>query len=196
MTEIVVDALVSLLLAAAGYASTNVDNLLLVGAISAGHPDRRAVTRGYIAASAAVLAVSLAFMFLSLVVSPHTIGYLGLLPIALGLRMLLLSMDDRDNGPGKAPAAMSIATVLFANSSDSIAVFGSLIAESEKHVIIALVAGFVLASVAWLALIRRVSSRLLHGSRVQSIATRIMPFVMIAIGIYILLDSRTDTLQA
>jgi cadmium resistance protein CadD (predicted permease) len=195
MTEVVLDSLMALLLAAAGYVSTNVDNLLLMGTIAAGHPDQRAVTRGYIAASTAVLAASVAFIFLTLVLTPDTLGYLGLLPIALGLRMLLGSGDELGRGPGKAPTAMSIAAVLFANSSDSIAVFGSLIAESEKHVVIALVVGFVLASIAWLALIRQVSSRYLQSSRVQSLATRAMPCVMIAIGIYILLDSTTDTLQ-
>lgn len=195
MTEIILDSITALILAAVGYVSTNVDNLVLMGTISAGHPDQRAVTNGYIAASVAVLVASVAFIFLSLLIAPNLIGYLGLLPIALGLRMLLGSGGDPTSGSGKAPAAMSIAAVLFANSSDTIAVFGSLIAESERHVIVALLVGFVLASIAWLALIRRASNRLLSSSRVQSMAMRVMPFVMIAIGIYILLDSGTDTLQ-
>ena len=195
MTEVVLDPLVALLLATAGYASTNVDNLFLMGTISAGHPDQRAVTVGYVAASAAVLVASAAFIFLSLVLAPNLLGYLGFLPMALGIRMLLTRSDEPEPGAGQAPAAAGIAAILFANSSDTIAVFGSLIAESERHVIVALVVGFVLASVAWLLLIRRLSSRFLHNSQVQSIAMRLMPFVMIAIGIYILIDSGTDTLQ-
>lgn len=192
MTELVTDGATALLLAFAAYASTNFDNLVLMATIKAGAPDQRAVTRGYIIATAAVLCVSLTFVFLSLVVAPHILGYLGIIPVLFGTKMLLNGGEALKTDSAAGPAASAIAMLLFANSTDTMAVFGSLVAESENHVVVTLATGFVIAAMVWLRLIRTVSSRVLKGTRAQSLASRLMPFVMIAIGIYILIDSGTD----
>lgn len=195
MLELVTDSATALLLAFAAYASTNFDNLLLMGTMTASAPDPRVVARGYVLAAAAVLLVSLLFVFLSFVVAPHVLGYLGIVPILFGLRMLFGSDAAPDAATATGPAAPAVAALLFANSSDTVAVFGSLIAESENHVVVALALGFVLAAAVWLRLIHSLSRRLLAGSRAQSLVARLMPFVMIAIGIYILVDSGTDLQQ-
>lgn len=175
-----------------GYSSTNVDNLLVLGTLAATRSNRHRVINGFVVASVVVFCLSVVFVALSYVVPPSLLAYLGIVPIAFGLRMLANSGPVDSDRLADLPGAGTVATALIANSSDTIAVFAPLFAESELHVVAALAAGFFIAAFAWLAVIVRLADRLVNAERLHRIALRLTPLIMIAVGIYIIMNTGTD----
>ena len=90
--------------------------------------------------------------------------------------------------------ALPIAVLLLSNSSDTIATFGPLLSESEPVVQAAMLAGFMLAAAAFGLLVLKLAAHLSKATALSRIAAKLSPLAMIAIGIYILLDTTTDTL--
>ena len=82
-------------LAILAYAATNIDNLLILTGLSLAGADSRAITRGFVTASIVILIVIVSFMALEYIVPPSALGYLGVIPIVVGTRMLLTSSQDQ-----------------------------------------------------------------------------------------------------
>lgn len=193
-TEIWQDSIAGLFLGIVVYASTNIDNLLMVGSIAASGSGRAGVARGWLVSAAAVLGLSIVFSVAAGAIPPRTLGWMGLVPLLLGIRLLVRG-GDSDNGHSLAHAGtIPIAALLLANSSDTIATFGPLLAESEPVAQLAMLVGFVLASTTLGLLVMKIAARLHKATALARLAAKLSPLVMIAIGIYILLDTTTDTL--
>ncbi len=187
-----IDIASALLLIIGAYAATNFDNLLVLGTITAAHPQRRSVISGFLLASVLVLVVCLCFTAFTLILPVGALGYLGVLPIVLGMRVLLQSVPETDQAAVAAPSTWAIAVLLLSNSVDTMLVFGPLIAESEPGVIIVIVAGFVVAVGAWLGLILKLSRRLRRFGKPGRVMHYLPGLIMVGIGVYILLDTGTD----
>ena len=191
--EIWQDAIAGLVLGIVAYASTNLDNVLLVSSAAASGSRRRAVVRGWVIAATAVFGLSIALSAVAGAIPPRTLGWLGLLPLLLGIRLLAVGGKDTDEGATAAAGTMPVAALLLSNSSDTIATFGPLLAESEPVAQLAMLAGFVAAAAALIVLVMKLAAHLDQASGLARIAAKLSPLVMIAIGIYILLDTTTDT---
>jgi cadmium resistance protein CadD (predicted permease) len=129
------------------------------------------------------------------------VGYLGLVPIALGVHELyrLYAPNSREpTGPEpNAPPipALGVAGVMLANSADSLSALVPLFAET-RDALLPLIALVVLAASAigcWLA--RWISSHERLGPLIRRMAPRLVPFVLIGVGLYVLSDTGTDTLR-
>lgn len=191
MPEPLLDVATGFLLAVTAYVSTNLDNLVLLASIAASQQARGPLLRGYAASSLIVLVLSGSFALLSLFLHPDHLGYAGLVPIALGLRMLLRPARDVAAGPAGA-SAQAIAVMLTANSTDTVATFGPLYAESEPLVVGTVILGFVLVSLLWGFLAVRVGARIGRSATIRRLAGKLTPLMMIAVGIYVLVDTGTD----
>jgi cadmium resistance protein CadD (predicted permease) len=191
--EIWQDAIAGLVLGVVAYASTNLDNVLLVSSAAASGSRRGDVVRGWIIAATAVFGLSIALSAVAGAIPPRTLGWLGLLPLLLGIRLLAGGGNETDEGATAAAGTMPVAMLLLSNSSDTIATFGPLLAESEPVAQLAMLAGFVAAAAALIVLLMKLAAHLDPASRLARIAAKLSPLVMIAIGIYILLDTTTDT---
>jgi cadmium resistance protein CadD (predicted permease) len=192
MPEILQDILTALLLAPVAYVSTNVDNLLVLGALAQGSCAEKTIRGGFIIASAAVLFLSLSFVVLGYFVPPSAIGYLGVVPIALGVRQLLANVLDASTHTYDGVTIPAVSMVLIANSSDTIAVFGPLFAESQLAVLITLAAGFVVAASGWLLLALQVHMSIGRSATLATLSRRASPIIMIGIGSYVLMNTGTD----
>lgn len=186
------DVVTTLLLASLAYAATNVDNLLIMATLAAGRASRAAVISGFVLASFAVLLISSLATFIEDLVPAAALGYLGFVPISIGVYLLLFSGSSDDNATSRAATWPAIAGLLLANSSDTIFALGPLFAESEDSARIGLTAGFVLVTAVWLALILNVSSRVAASATLSRLGHWLAPWMMILIGLYILSDSATD----
>ena len=189
----VVDFLVAVLaMAPVAYLSTNIDNLTILLAIRASGAPQRPLVTGFMAAVVVLLLVASVGAYAGQVIPLGMLRYLGLVPVALGLR-LLLSPTPAD-GLAKQPQQgwLAIALLFLANSVDSMLVVGALIAESEAAAHAGLLFGYALTAVGtvvasgWLLGHERVANRVARAG------SRLAPALMIAIGLYIFWDSPTD----
>ena len=192
MTELWQDVLTALFLAFVTYASTNLDNLLLLSGLAAGQADRRPIVFGFASATLITAVAAVAFVLLPYLLAPGVIRYLGLVPIALGARILLSRPADGGKLEPGTLKPTGVALVLLANSTDTIASFGPLFAESEKVVVAGLLVGLTIMAALWLMLILRLSGGSVLGSKGANRLQRLTPFIMIAVGLYILADTGTD----
>lgn len=131
---------------AVGFAATNVDSLMLLVSLLSGHETRRRnVFVGYGLSVLVVLAMAWFAAQIGDWIPPRATNFLGLVPIAMGLRELItqLRASGGDPTPRAGPESTSaVALLMLSISSDNFGVFIPLFAETPKsldHVI--LVAG-------------------------------------------------------
>ena len=182
--------------AAIAFVSTNIDNLLVLTALLAASPMRTLpVLAGYGAASLFVVAVAWLAAGLGDLLDTRYVGLLGLVPVALGLRGLSVVIRGQADSTTYHPTsagAWSTATVIVPLSGDSIAVYLPLIADThaalQGAVVITLLTGTIVLAAAARSLVARPSVQ----SRIGRLGERIMPWLMIAVGVHVLADTPTD----
>lgn len=121
--------------AAGLFAVTNIDDILVLAlffAQGAGHrgSTRRIVVGQYLG-FAAILAVAVAAAFGATFLPEAAIPYLGLLPLALGLKAAWQAWKNHRDGGGEeeahakdgGPSPLEVAAVTFANGGDNIGVY-------------------------------------------------------------------------
>lgn len=189
----------TLLVGAAAYASTNLDNLLVFVALLASPGlDRRSVLAGHAAGVAAVFAALAGLAAMPEFADPRHIGLLGSVPLAMGgYRLLILlrrggvpdaglQRPPRGSGFGQACALQ------ISGSADTLAVFGPLLIDSLATARPALGLTF-LASAAVMALAGLViADRRPIAAALSKGGAWTAPVVMILVGIYVLADTADD----
>ena len=185
-----------IVLVAGSYAATNIDNLtILVSWMLAGKIPFAGIARGYTLAAVAVLAISIILGLSSNVIPIEFIGYLGVIPIGLGIYTLVGQIRgrspqvDADTGSG---AVLGIAAILIANSADSIIIFSPMLADSQATIDLYIASAFVVVAAAWFWMAKVASQRAAKFDAVTRVAGWIAPLFMIYVGIYILMDTATD----
>jgi cadmium resistance protein CadD (predicted permease) len=184
--------LTALVLVPVAYAATNIDNLLIMASLGAGRASRRDLVAGFVLASATVLAVASSAMFIDRVVPAEVLGYLGFVPISIGIYLLLFAGGQDATTAGRNTAWPAIAGVLLANSGDTIFAVGPLFAESGSDARLGLALGFALIAFVWLLLILTVSERVGRSRVLGKLGHMMAPWMMILVGLYILSDTATD----
>jgi cadmium resistance protein CadD (predicted permease) len=198
----VLDMLAVIGLVAGSFVATNLDNLLVLVVLLAATGRYLPILGGYVVSSLVILAISTVGVALEVWLQPGAVGYLGVIPIGLGLYTLLRRGGDAAVSlPGYAVAeagAMRLGVGSFAlmlgNSGDSLALLVPLLAETSRQFLPALLASWVLMALllAGLALIIGGDERL--AKRIEDRGSLVIPWIMVAVGLYILLDTATDTL--
>ena len=174
------------------YAATNVDNLLIMASLGAGRASRRDLVTGFTVASLAVLAIASSAMFMDRIIPPELLGYLGFVPVSIGVYLLLFTGAGGPAAAGHGTAWPAISGLLLANSGDTIFAVGPLFAESGSDARLGLALGFALVASTWLLLILTVSERVARSAVLGRLGHRMAPWMMILVGLYILSDSTTD----
>jgi cadmium resistance protein CadD (predicted permease) len=176
------------------FVGTALDNLLMLTMLRASGTPAVDIGRGFLAGSALVLALCAAGTGLASVLPHHYLGYLGAVPVLIGLTGLVGAIRG---GPAESAApsrtgAPGIAALQIAASFDSIAAFLPLFADTERPFGLVVAAGFAAMTVLWLL----ISSTL---ARVPGIASALRPVeryarptVLILVGLYVLANTSTD----
>ena len=182
----------ALVLVPFAYAATNIDNLFILASLGAGRGRRGQLVAGFVVASCIVLLVASMAMFIDRVMPPDVLGYLGFVPVSIGVYLLLFTSAQEQGPARRATAWPAIAGLLIANSGDTIFAIGPLFAESGSDARAGLAIGFALAAAVWLFLILNLSERVACSELLSRIGHRIAPWMMILVGLYILSDTATD----
>jgi len=191
-------------LVAGSFIATNVDNLLILVILLGANARRRsAVLLGFLCSAIAVICVSALGVAVENMVGADFIGYLGVVPVLLGLYMLYQSWAGKhvDDGEFETLASsaepkiwLSTFVLMFSNSGDSVAVFLPLLAESGRSALLVIMVSYLLMAILWAGLSYVISGQQDLARRIEHRAEKVVPWIMIGVGIYILMDTATDTL--
>ncbi|SFM14301.1 hypothetical protein [Shimia aestuarii] len=169
---------------------TNLDNLAVMVALMLRLPKKR-VLIAFVTAQVIVLAVAKAIAEGIEIGLSAQAGWLGIVPILIGVRALL--QENGGEGPKARDDATLVALVLLflSISSDSLIVLAPLLADAAPGHRVAGIFGAILA---WGGLMAAGLKTAQAGGTTgwARRLERLAPWVMIAVGTYVLLDTATD----
>jgi cadmium resistance transport/sequestration family protein len=189
------------------FVATNVDDIIILmlffSQTNSSFRRQHVVAGQYLGFIALVIA-SLPGFFGGLIIPPAWIGLLGILPIAIGISSLINNQEDEpeiqtvaDFSTTKSllvaivPQTYKVAAVTFANGGDNIGIYVPLFASSNLAELAVICLTFLVLIGIWCC----VAYRLIRYRAIAQILTkygkRIVPFVLIGLGIFILLENNT-----
>ena len=182
------------------FAVTNVDDLLLLGLFFSNprYPVRSVVV-GQFLGVAFLVGVSLLGLLLGKFGQPQWVGWLGLVPIFIGLRAAWRLRDASVAEAAPPPVSagstvLQVATITIANGADNISVYIPLFATLPAAVV-GLYCGVFAAMVGVWCL---VSYYLVQHSGLSRVLARyghiILPYFLMALGCWILFETKAYTL--
>jgi cadmium resistance protein CadD (predicted permease) len=185
-------------IAITAFVSTNIDNLLLL-TVLLGQPIQKklSVFLGYLTAVFAVVAAGFAASRLADAAPASTLGYLGIVPLTMGLYRArkLFGGNNEVESPVVASAlgTFGVAALTLANGADTLGVLLPLFAETADPWTYVLAATVMSAAALWFVLALWVSRHPWIRANVARAERWLVPALLIAVGSYILLNSTTDT---
>lgn len=193
-----IDILGLIAIGIAAFAATNIDDIfvLMIFFSSLTFPVRHVVLGQYIGIGL-LIAIGAIGSLLTLVV-PTYIGLMGILPIAIGVKNLI-EIRKKNNSPSRQIAQdeknrsysfLSVAAVTFSNGGDNIGVYVPLFSKyNTMSQITTFTTVFIAMTAVWCIAAYYFVSHPLVASRIRHIGNIILPFVLIGLGIYILIES-------
>ena len=187
------------------FAVTNLDNLIiLVFLLGQSKGERHHVLIGFIASVILVVAASSIGILIGTMLIPNIVGYLGIAPLVIGAYLLYHQLTAGENKSAIAtttvhtPSRSWLTTVvlIFSTSADSIAVLLPLLSESGSTPTLLTVSIYLLTSILWCAIYLKIASNAGLAQRISARGEKLVPSVMIAVGIYVLSNTGTDSLVA
>ncbi|GAQ66761.1 cadmium resistance transporter [Streptomyces scabiei] len=186
--------------AAGLFAVTNIDDILILSlffAQGAGHRHaaRRIVTGQYLG-FAGILVVAAAAAFGATFLPQAAIPYLGLLPLALGLKAAWQAWeshragqvgDGEETGEG-GPGPLEVAAVTFANGGDNIGVYVPVFATAGVGGMSVYAVIFLVLVGVWCCAGRFLATRPVVARTLSRWGHVLLPLVLIAIGLLILVE--------
>jgi cadmium resistance protein CadD (predicted permease) len=185
-------------IAVVAFASTNVDDaFVLVAFFSDRNFSAGDVIVGQYGGVAAMYVLSLVAVLISVTIPAPFLGLLGLIPIAIGTRKAFRLWRNPAKEEYFQPAAgvaahrriLTVAGVTVANGGDNIATYSALFANLHRSALPLVGLIFALMTGAWcVAAFWLVNHRAL-GTPLRIYANRVVPFVLIGLGLLILIKS-------
>jgi cadmium resistance protein CadD (predicted permease) len=188
-----------LLLAAAGmFAATNVDDMVVLAVFFGRAGDQRAdamrVVAGQYLGFGAIVAVAVVGALGASLLPESVIPYLGLLPLALGLRAAWEAWQDPGEGEevplrrGRPVRALEVAAVTFANGGDNLGVYVPVFAAAGAAGTVGYVVVFLIGVAVWCAAGWFLASRPVVAAALSRWGHVVLPVVLIAIGLGVLVE--------
>lgn len=187
-------------LALSAFLSTNTDNLLLLTILlGQRRQPRSAVWLGYAGCTVLIALGGLAAARLADSVPAEFAGWLGAIPLSLGIWKLFRAVANRSVSGEAQPAvqalgAAGVLVLMLANSADTVAVLMPLFAESPEPLTYVMAVTVVAAALGWCGVAQALGSRASVRRLLQRAERWVVPVLLMAIGLYIMIDTQTDTL--
>ncbi|MEV0696125.1 cadmium resistance transporter [Streptomyces sp. NPDC050388] len=175
------------------FAVTNLDDLLLLSVLFAQGAKHRGSTRrivlGQYLGFAAILAAALSGTLLPAAV----IAYLGLLPLALGLRTARQTWrnhrDDADGaGQGAGPNLPEVVLLTVANGGDNLGAYAPVFATAGPGAVSAYAVVFLALLAVWCCAGRFLATRPTVAQAFGRWGDLLLPVVLIALGLFLLVE--------
>ncbi len=199
----------------ASFAATNIDDIVILmlffAQVNATFRPRHIVIGQYLGFSVLIFA-SLPGFFGGLIVPRAWIGILGVVPIAIGISHLVNREKNADQVQAVsgelnrsranlsvrstlasllAPQTYNVAAVTFANGGDNIGIYLPLFASSDLASLAVILGVFFLLIGVWCYIAYRLTRQPAVAHVLTRYGKRLVPFVLISLGIFILIESGT-----
>ncbi|MFC4054110.1 cadmium resistance transporter [Actinomadura syzygii] len=184
--------------AAGLFAVTNIDDILVLALFFAQGAGIKGAARniamGQYLGFAAILAVAVAAAFGATFLPEDAIPYLGLLPLALGVKAAVQAWrhrndsDEQKEAKEGGPKILEVAAVTFANGGDNIGVYVPVFATAGLGGMSVYVVVFLILLAVWIAAGRYFATRPLIAKALSRWGHVLMPAVLIGIGLLILIE--------
>jgi cadmium resistance protein CadD (predicted permease) len=185
----------------AAFVSTNIDDLfiLMIFFATLRLPSVQIILGQYIGIGS-LMGISLVGSLITLIVPRNIIGLIGLFPIALGIKELLELGNKGDKEEDEKLAKklrpkniqlpfLTVAAVTFSGS-EEIGVYTTLFAtNNEVEAIITLVSVTMVITAFWCFMANYLVKHSLLADIFRSIGSRVLPYVLIGFGLYILAEA-------
>ena len=181
------------------FAVTNIDDILILAlffAQGAGHRrTARTVTAGQYLGFAGILAVAVAAGFGATFLPERAIPFLGLLPLALGVKAAVQAWrhrhdDEEDEAAAPhAPRVLEVAAVTLANGGDNIGVYVPVFARAGAGGTAVYAAVFLVLVAVWVAAGRFFATRPVVARALSRWGHVLLPVVLIGLGLLILSEA-------
>ncbi|AGL18054.1 quaternary amine transporter [Actinoplanes sp. N902-109] len=180
------------------FAVTNIDDILVLALFFAQGAGQRHITRtiaaGQYLGFAAILVAAIAAAFGATFLPATAVPYLGLLPLALGVRAAVHAWrhrqdDEEESGPGTGgPRILEVAAVTFANGGDNIGVYVPVFATAGAAGTSVYGSVFLVLVAVWVAAGRFFATRPVIAAVLSRWGHVLLPVVLIGLGLLILVE--------
>ncbi|QUQ64043.1 cadmium resistance transporter [Kutzneria sp. CA-103260] len=181
------------------FAVTNIDDLVILAVFFGQCRQRRGaearVVVGQYLGFAAILATSVVGAFGADLLPDRVVPYLGLVPLALGVRAGWTAWRDRRGAAAggepiadAGPTVLAVAAVTFANGGDNIGVYVPVFASAGDGGLVVFTVVFLVLTGIWCAFGRFLATRPASARALSRWGHLVLPAVLIGIGALILVD--------
>lgn len=193
------------LLSAVVFATTNLDDfLVLLGFFSEARVHFWRIVAGQIIGVGLLVAASLVAAFVVIAISPAYVGFLGFVPLIIGVAKLwkrwvagTAEGSPRLIGPetSKGSSVLTVAAVTIANGGDNIGVYTPLFATQTVWEISEIIIVFIALTMLWCLVAWLFLNHFVAAKPWRRYSQFVLPFALIALGCVILYRSGTIDLM-
>jgi len=170
------------------FAATNIDDIVLLTLFFARRVPTRNIVAGQYLGFLAIILLSCAGLLATLTIPHPWTRALGLVPLALGLKhlVLLFRPHGTEATPPDRQSLISIALVTLSNGADNVAVYIPFFSVNRQHIFLILTSYASLVAL-WCIIGKWLGNHPMILNAVNRAGTILVPFVFIALGVHILL---------
>ena len=173
--------------AIAAYTSTNIDDLLLLCGFCA-HPaySTNQIVAGQFIGIGILVVASMLCALAAVVIPLPYVGLLGIAPIYLGCSRFLTRLNSVQRPPSSSRQILAVVTATIADGGDNIATYVPMFAGSSGADRFAIVAVFAVLTGLWCWMAGAMVKHPIIGRRLRAWSTRLLPYMLIAVGLIVL----------
>ena len=198
-----------IILGVSSFVSTNIDDIFLLIVFFSNvlrYPPYQVIIGQYVGIGLLVT-ISIIFSLVSLVIPSFLVGLMGFVPIVIGIKKLLekhnkeklMRIDStntnsfKNKNQNKSTSSLlsfvSVAAVTVSNGGDNLGIYTPLFAVYNSiDQFIIFIAIFMIMTALWCSIGFYLVNHSFLANRIQRIGHIVLPFVLIGLGVYIIID--------
>jgi cadmium resistance protein CadD (predicted permease) len=199
-----------IILGVTAFVSTNIDDIFLLIVFfsnSLKFSSYQVVIGQYIGIGLLIV-ISIIASFISLVVPSFVIGFMGIIPVIIGIKKLFENYKSKNESTRNSAGTkedklrritntsslsfLNIAAVTFSNGGDNIGIYTPLFASNNTiGQVVILVTIFMIMTIVWCSIGYYLVNHSFLANRIRRLGHLVLPFVLIGLGIYIMVGEFT-----